>query len=645
MGRSAMLSNGSLMVGLNEHGLVHDFYYPYVGLENLTTARSVHHMMGIWVDNQFSWIDNPNEWDIHVEYGPDALVAKCEMVNYMMGIKINTIDFVDSGVDAFIRNITITNLGYQRREIRLFMHQVFEISRGGRADTALYVPDENYIFDYKGRCALLVYGRNQTTSAEFDQYAIGNYGIEGKQGTFIDAEDGQLSNSPVEHGGVDSVIRFSEVLDSKASIDIDYWIVAASSQTDAERLHNVIKRDGALVRLKRTQAHWSDWFEVGKASLDKVDPKYLPHVKRSMLVAKAHMDKRGGILASGDSSIYNYGRDYYSYVWPRDGALTLWPFIRMGYVHEVRGFFQFCADTMHPDGYLMHKYQPDRAVGSTWHPLVHGKRKELAIQEDETAIVVCMISEYYGYSKDEDFVDKMYKNFVKPSADFMASFIDEATGLPHASYDLWEERFGTHTYTTSVVYAALMAAGKLAEHFGNEVDAEKWKTAGRLIHRNFAKLFSAENQSYRKSILLNQDGTITNDDCVDMASMYGMMVFGEEDINNMALQQTAATCATRLFNCTPSGGAVRYEHDNYFLKKQNYLGNPWIVTTLWLAQYHGALGDKTRAFEIVDWCISTANYSGVISEQVDPDTKTPIGVAPLVWSHAELANTILYLSI
>ena len=39
----------------------------------------------------------------------------------------------------------------------------------------------------------------------------------------------------------------------------------------------------------------------------------------------------------------------------------------------------------------MHKYQPDCAIGSTWHPLVHGKNTELAIQEDETAATLFMI--------------------------------------------------------------------------------------------------------------------------------------------------------------------------------------------------------------------------------------------------------------
>ena len=76
----------------------------------------------------------------------------------------------------------------------------------------------------------------------------------------------------------------------------------------------------------------------------------------------------------------------------------------MGYSADAKRFFSFCNDIIHPDGYMMHKYQPDRAIGSTWHPLLHGNHKELAIQEDETAIVVFMIGEFFDYCGDEEFV-------------------------------------------------------------------------------------------------------------------------------------------------------------------------------------------------------------------------------------------------
>src|SRR5579862_178194 len=204
MGRPVVLSNGQLFVGLDENGLVHDFYYPYVGLENLTNARSTQHKIGVWVDGEFHWTDD-GTWKTTVDFEPDALISTLTLHSDTLSLTLLCKDFVTMEYNALIRCITVTNDSDQPRSVRLFMHQVFQISRAGRADTAMYVPDDHYILDYKGRCCLLIAGQIVSGQA-FDQYAVGNYGIEGKAGTFTDAEDGELSGNPVEHGGVDSVI-------------------------------------------------------------------------------------------------------------------------------------------------------------------------------------------------------------------------------------------------------------------------------------------------------------------------------------------------------------------------------------------------------------------------------------------------------
>ena len=121
----------------------------------------------------------------------------------------------------------------------------------------------------------------------------------------------------------------------------------------------------------------------------------------------------------------------------------------------------------------MHKYQPDRAIGSTWHPLVHGKRKELAIQEDETAIVVFLMAEYYIKTGDDEYFMQLMEDFIKPACDFMVRFIDKEYGLTHASYDLWEEKFLSSTYTTAVTYRALVHAVSLATKIEYDYDGIK----------------------------------------------------------------------------------------------------------------------------------------------------------------------------
>ncbi len=638
MARPVVLSNGQLFVGLDENGLVHDFYYPYVGLDNLTNARNSEHKIGIWVNSSFSWVDAKN-WKIDVDFEEEGLISKITMRSEELKVTIRSSDFVDPELNAFMRHLTVTNDADHEQDIRIFMHQVFQISRAGRADTALYVPDANYILDYKGRCCILTSGKH-TDDGDFDQFAVGNYGIEGKAGTYKDAEDGELSGNAVEHGGVDSILRFRRHLAAGESFGVDYWVVAADSQSDAELIHDTIKQSSVESRLQKAREHWQNWLSPARSRLDALPAEQQVLVKKSLFVIKAHCDERGSILASGDSSIFNYGRDYYCYCWPRDAAYAIWPLIRMGIFGEARAFFEFARSTMHRDGYLMHKYQPDRAIGSTWHPLVHGRRTELAIQEDETASVLFMLGEYFRASKDKRLIESFYDTFIEPSATFLTKFIDESTGLPHASYDLWEQKFLTSTYTVCTVIAALDSASMLATACDHPDDASRYKRAAEAIRGHLLTLYSPEGY-FRKGFLLQENGDLEHDDTLDISNLYGPYMYAELPLDSEEMKSTFEHVQQKLYNTSPLGGVIRYPGDDYFLSKPQYGGNPWIVCTLWFAQYLNAIGKKDEAKRLLQWASDRALPSGVLSEQFDPETGSTLGVAPLVWSHAEYINTVL----
>jgi GH15 family glucan-1,4-alpha-glucosidase len=639
MGRHAVLSNGKLLVGLDEFGSVHDFYYPYVGQENLTSSRNLNHKIGIWVEGQFSWLDD-GSWQINVDFETEALISNIEAVHQRLKIRLQFQDFVDYHYAAFGRQIEVFNLADERREIRVFMHQAFQISRTGRSDTALYVPDGPYLLDYKGWSSILIYLQDADKSP-FDQFAVGNCGIEGKEGTFKDAEDGELSGSLVEHGGVDSVMRSAAAVEGGHSARFDYWLCVADSQQDAEKVHEVLRSTGLSDRLAATRRYWADWLSQSQPRLDKIPGEYQALAKKSLLLVKAHQDRHGGVIASSDSSIYNYGRDYYNYVWPRDGAYALMPLIELGYKDEPRKFFDFCADTRHPDGYMMHKYQPDRSIGSTWHPLLHLSRPELPIQEDETSIVVLAVCRYYQASKDEDYMHRIYDKLVAPGCDFMAGFID-VTNLPHASYDLWEQKFATFTYTTYLTLAALSAAAEVADKLGKHADHERWQAAAERISRGLDNLVNDSTGAFRKSLLLKPDASIDNDDTVDASSFFGALQFSGADKG--VLEKSVRLVEEKLLSKSPIGGVPRYEGDDYFRSDDDSIGNPWLITTLWLARYYVENKDISRAKQLIDWVAGQASPSGMFPEQVDAATGKAASVCPLVWSHSTFIETVLLLA-
>ena len=638
MHKQAVLSNGELLVGLNRFGLVHDFYYPFVGQDNLTTARSSAHKIGVWVDGQFSWLDD-GDWQIKLSLEGEALISISSCHHPQLEVSLEIRSVVDVGLNAFLRYFQVSNQADHERQIKLFIHQVFQISNQGRADTALYDPDGHYILDYKGKTAIINYGRDNYGSPA-QSYAVGNCGIEGKVGTWLDAEDGQLSSNNVEHGGVDSVLGFAKQLAPNQSYSVEYWNAAGESQQEADYIHRQLLAEGVIKRLARSRQYFINWLATAAPSLKQMPDEVSQKIKRSLLIIKAHTDRRGSIIASADSSVYNYGRDYYAYCWPRDGAYAIWPLIKLGFRDEAKAFFDFCVRVAHQRGYLQHKFQPDGSFGSSWHPLIHDHHKELAIQEDETAIVLYMLAEYVKYSDDQQYFLKIYNQFVKPASDFLAYFVDKETGLPHASYDLWEEKFLTTSYTCFLVVAALKRMAELGQKLAADQEAVRWTLRAESISGNLAKLFDQKQQHYLKGFYLPESGQLRRDHTLDSSSMYGALKFGGAT-QAVALQATVVALEQQLLE--PNSGLSRYQDDHYLLNDQRYPGNPWFICSFWLAQYYLSQQQRSQALNLLDWAENHMTDSGLMSEQIAAGGHQQVGVSPLVWSHAEYIQTLLEL--
>ena len=90
---------------------------------------------------------------------------------------------------------------------------------------------------------------------------------------------------------------------------------------------------------------------------------------------------------------------------------------------------------------------------------------------------------------------------------------------------------------------------------------------------------------------------------------------------------------------------MRYEGDRYFRSVDGVPGNPWIITTLWLAQYYIAKAKKESDFAEVHkwlaWAVKHASPSGMLSEQLHPYNGEQLSATPLTWSHSEYVMTII----
>lgn len=641
MARPIVLSNGELHVGLNKWGLVHDFYFPYVGLENHAAGASLRHRVGVWVDGSISWLDN-GEWDVTFRYPHSALIGHTLAKNERLGIVIEFDDFVDTSVSAFLRNIHIINLRDYDREIRLFMNQAFVIGDSrSNTDTAQYLPGSNAILHYRGRRAFVIAGSYD--DKPFDQYTVGLFGIEGREGTYRDAEDGELGFGNVEHGRVDSTIRFTVRVGAHSSERVHYWIAAGTSTREALYIHKQIESDGLLKRLHATADWWHTWLEPAYDIVNRIRPEHREMFVRSLMIVKSQIDKRGAIIASTDTTMLNYSRDAYGYCWPRDGALVLWPLIRLGYTEEPRRFFDFCKRGLQPEGYLMHKYRADGALGSSWHPYVHDNGLiGPPIQEDETALTLFMFAQFYQKNQDARLLHDFYASMVVPMATFLTEYVDTHIGLPRPSYDLWEEVYLTTTFTTSITYGALIAASDLATAANDNDNAVKWRTAAEDIQTAAHKhLFNHERNAFYKGVLIKEGEIIERNATIDSSSLFGAFMFGLFPVDGEEIAAAAGTMKSTFGFSYETPGMPRYENDYYYRSSPDVLGNWWPIASLWVAQYELEAGNVETAHRILDWVREHMLPSGVLPEQINPITEEMISVAPLTWSHAEYLATLL----
>ena len=111
-----------------------------------------------------------------------------------------------------------------------------------------------------------------------------------------------------------------------------------------------------------------------------------------------------------------------------------------------RSFFRFCDDIVEPSGWFRHKYNPNGTLASSCHPEVRDGRQVLAVQQDETALVVWALREHFRIYRDVEFLKPLYNSIVIPCANWLLEHRDHH-GLPKPSWDLWEERRGIHTFT------------------------------------------------------------------------------------------------------------------------------------------------------------------------------------------------------
>lgn len=644
MARILVTSNGDMLVNLSTECQIRDIYYPLVGQENHAMGQVSR--FGFWVDGECSWLDSP-EWQRSLHYEPETLVTQVTAVNARLQLRVDITEAVDIGRPVYLRKVVVHNQAERPREVKLFFHSDLNISGHSLGDTVYYDPVSQALIHFKGKRYFLL---NAATSERIglEEYATGIKQRNGAKGTWYDAEDGRLERCPISHGSVDATAAVTLKLPPQGSGSGYWWLVAGQNYQEVTHENQLIGERTPEFFMERTRSFWKLWVNKQETDFADLPPEVVGLYKRSLLMLRAHIDNRGAILAASDSDVATYNGDTYSYVWPRDGALTAMALVDAGDSSLAQRFFEFCASAISDEGFLLHKYNPDGSAGSSWHPWVgpNGER-QLPIQEDETALVIAALWHHWKRFRDVEMIRPLYSSLVKPAADFLVRYRDSRTGLPLASYDLWEERRGITAFAAGCVWAGLRAAARFVEAFGEESLAARYQEAAAEVRAGaLSYLYDKEAKRFLRSISIGRHGGIEADYTLD-SSLYGLFAFGMLEASHPWVAASMKAIADRLWCPTPVGGMARYDGDSYWRVSQdlNHVpGNPWVICTLWLADWYIEVANTTeelqKACGLLRWVQSRALPGGALPEQLNPYTGEPIGPSPLTWSHATAARTI-----
>lgn len=633
MARFITLGNQQLLVNIDKWMQVRDLYYPFVGQYNHLIDHA--HRMAVLEGDDMTWL-NDDSWSRDAKYIDDTLITASVATNQNRNLAIEFEEGVLPEANIFFRKITLKNNADHERELRFCYHHDFHMYGDGIGDTGFYDPKHKALIHYKlATYFLIAFCTPEGHPYVFD-YDIGPHTEPALQ----------LAKRGIHQGTISSVMGITFKVPAHGEYSFVYYLAAGKDFNEVYELNKFFLSQKQEDHSKHTQAQDKIWLNSIKPDISVLPENLQKLFKRSLLTIKTQVNKNGAIIAATDTDIMQFNRDTYCYMWPRDGALVAIALIKAGYAKLARPFFEFCRDVLYEEGCLLHKYNPDKSLGSSWHPWVHKGVYSLPIQEDETALVLHALWIYYENTKDIEFIKQLYPKLIKPMGDFLAKHRYHPFDLPMESYDLWEERRGILTFTTSTVLAGLIAAKKFGHLYIDEEFCNDCIMGFKAIKQAMIKLLYNEEKGYFRRAVTLENGELQNDDAMD-ASSYGVFEFGVFDADDERVASHMKRMKEWLWVKTDVGGIARYWQDYYFAKSSdhdNVPGNPWFICTLWYAKWlikkAKTHDDLKEALEIMNWVEAHTLSSGVLAEQLHPYTGEPLSVSPLTWSHAEFVDTV-----
>lgn len=398
-------------------------------------------------------------------------------------------------------------------------------------------------------------------------------------------------------------------------------------------------------RRERTAAHWEDWARQLELPAE-LNEAQRSEVLRSALTLRALCHgPSGGIAAAATTSLPEHVggvRNWdYRFTWVRDAALSADALVRLGSQSEAMAYLDWLHDvlsrTSGPEQlrplYMVSGQDVDfeaeiseLAGYAGSRPVRIGNAAASQVQLDVFGPIAALVYElslrgaplsHEHWRLVEDMVRAVERRWDEPD------------------HGIWEIRKAPrhHVHSRAMCWLTLDRAIALAERMGERCPSSWAELRQRIKDEILERGYDANQNSFTAAY----DG---ND--LDAAVLL-LGTIGLVDATDPRFLGTICAIETALLRGADAGHGptlLRYDSDDGLPGTEG----GFHILTLWLADAHLCAGDRTRAQELYEAVAQAAGTSGLLSEQLDPETGSALGNHPQAYSHLALIATALRLS-
>lgn len=556
------------------------------------------------------------------QYEEDTNILNTEVLNTYFNLKVVQTDYASIKENVLVRKYKFTNENTINLDLNFLVHSSLTSSPENRVSGMCR---NDALIQYNHEYMLCTFSKEKLLSSQINN-------------SKANIEDGKIWDKDYVGMSANSSISYDlGTLKPNETREFELYIFIEDSKIGLDNLEKTIDRIRKIdfrTEYEAVKKYWKKYVKDHNGlELDLVETPKNRKIKqiytRTILLYSLLVNhETGGISAAVevDENLKQCGG--YQYCWPRDAVFTTTAMDILKMKKEVEKFYKsFCKNTQSRNGMWEQRFFTDGRLAPCW-----------GYQIDETASVIVGVYNHYKVIEDKKFLKDNLKMCEK-ATNFLKKYVEDIfqeTNKCGISYDLWEEYEGVNLYAVSSIFASFNAMIKIYEELKEEFTKNRVKQENVNKEKETLRNLSVTLREYilknfydesKKSLIRNLE-----DKTLDISILGTVIPFELFSPKDKKILNTVERINMTLRTYT--GGYKRFETDTY------REGKPWIIATLWIAEYYLEIGEKQKAKECFDFVVKTSTEHGFLAEQINNSTMQPDWVIGLGWSHAMFIETL-----